>query len=397
MAMIFWGALDAASDQTMATVTRHQGSAFRQALVDLIQNVAAGIISGDPTIIAAAEAAVEQALADSNVVTSESLARASVELRDERGHVVLAVDNVSSDPRLRGSTAPSARVIPGDYLEVTDRNGYVVYRAGTGGGSDDGTAFRETHIIPVVGQSNAWGRGDPIAPGTNDVHPQVFTIPQQGASTGMVIPAVDPLAHPFSGISTGMRGFAVRFARLYANAHPGVRVVLVPSATGTTGFFGGNSSYTWAPSRVGESGVTNLYADAIARVNSAVSAFPGIVRVPVILWHQGESDAADNVTATNYRTEFENLIAGMRAGITGAADAVFLVGQMAAEFRSDASGAAAIDGVHSATPGRVTRTGFAPAPPVGNTKADRIHFNGAGQWQLAASYWDAYDQALYNL
>lgn len=69
MAMILWGTLDAASDQTMATITRTSSSQFRAALLDLLENVAAGIIANDPTIVEAAERAVEQALLDADVLT----------------------------------------------------------------------------------------------------------------------------------------------------------------------------------------------------------------------------------------------------------------------------------------------------------------------------------------
>ena len=62
MALIYWGEVDAASDMTMTTVTNTPSSSFRAALIDLLEEVAAGVIADNPTIIAAAEAAVANAL-----------------------------------------------------------------------------------------------------------------------------------------------------------------------------------------------------------------------------------------------------------------------------------------------------------------------------------------------
>ena len=72
MALIYWGQVDAASDITMSTIVDTSGTRTRQSIIDLISPVAAGIIAGNPTIIAAAEeaarVAVAGALAAENVV-----------------------------------------------------------------------------------------------------------------------------------------------------------------------------------------------------------------------------------------------------------------------------------------------------------------------------------------
>lgn len=62
MALIYWGEVDAASDTTMAFTVNTVGTLTRQSIIDLITPIAAGIIAGNPTIIAAAEAAVANAL-----------------------------------------------------------------------------------------------------------------------------------------------------------------------------------------------------------------------------------------------------------------------------------------------------------------------------------------------
>lgn len=397
MAMILWGTLDAASDQTMAAVTRRAGSEFRAALTELIQNVAAGIIANDPTIIEAAEAAVAQALADAHVVTTKTVTQSTIDFRDANGMPVLTVENVAGRPRLKGSMAPDAEYIPGDTIEVVDRNGMVVWR---GLGSSDSTsgAFRETHMIPIMGQSNACGvLASPIAPGTNDPVPNLFAVSGTGATA--LFKAVDPLPFPFATYP-GTRGFAVAFARRYALENPDVRVVLVPTAVSGSGFrYSSVSTHTWAPAREGEAGTINLYRQAINLVTQAAGLVSGPVKVPVILWHQMESDAVGETTAAQYAADLADLIAGCRAEMPGATDAIFLVGQTAWEFRNVRKPGtyAAIDSVLRALPDNTRRTGFAPAPGEGYCNPDYTHFTGHGQWLLHDAYWTAYESARYNL
>ena len=56
------GVIRVATDVSMTTVLSNPSSQFRGALIDLLEQVAAGIIANDPTIIAAAENAVADAL-----------------------------------------------------------------------------------------------------------------------------------------------------------------------------------------------------------------------------------------------------------------------------------------------------------------------------------------------
>lgn len=56
------GVIRVATDVSMATVLSNPASQFRSDLIDLLEQVAAGIIADSPTIIAAAEAAIANAL-----------------------------------------------------------------------------------------------------------------------------------------------------------------------------------------------------------------------------------------------------------------------------------------------------------------------------------------------
>ena len=63
------GVIRVATDVSMTTVLSNPSSQFRGALIDLLEQVAAGIIANDPTIIAAAEAQVTAALSSKLALT----------------------------------------------------------------------------------------------------------------------------------------------------------------------------------------------------------------------------------------------------------------------------------------------------------------------------------------
>lgn len=177
MAMILWGTLDAASDQTMATVTRHVGSEFREAVVELIGDVAAGIIADDPTLIAAAEAALEDAIPRMGIVDGEAVweipvgegddvawglidhaeKRMPIEI-DKAGHWSQhARDLIVEDTASRMGPAIGISTWPGELYgiggEITDNTDKVLMRWDT----------RGRQVFPVTGDANTGGGGGQAA------------------------------------------------------------------------------------------------------------------------------------------------------------------------------------------------------------------------------------------
>lgn len=73
MALILIGSVNAATDATMATITNRPSSLFRGALEDLIAAVASAIIAANPTLIAAAEAALSDAMDDWGIYVTEAM------------------------------------------------------------------------------------------------------------------------------------------------------------------------------------------------------------------------------------------------------------------------------------------------------------------------------------
>ncbi|MGO1317448.1 sialate O-acetylesterase [Microbacterium gubbeenense] len=353
--------------------------------------------------------AVEEYVSGLNLVTANDVPQTGVSIVDENEVPLVTVMSPQDRPYLKGSSPVDAIETPGDSLTVIDENGVPIFEIdpSSGGGGDTGT-FTKTWLIPVCGQSNAMGiLASPTADQTNEPLSNLFAVPQSGALAGTVQPAREPLAHSKGTAGPGTRGFAVAFGRWLALQNPDVRVVLVPVAVSGTGlyFTGGNGTeYTWAPDMEGEpGGGISLYREAIQKTNAVAAMFTN-VSVPVVLWHQGESDAVGNITTAGYTGDATHgllgLIDGFRSGMTGAsADTIFIAGQQAWEFRNvrQPGTYAQIDAALASLPSKRSRTGFATAPGQGYCNPDNTHFTGHGQWLLAQSYITAYETALYNL
>jgi hypothetical protein len=236
-------------------------------------------------------------------------------------------------------------------------------------------------VVPILGQSNAFGMGLPLDPtGLDRPHPMVHQWAMSGPSKGSVVLGVDPLFHE---IPCKRVGFGVTFAKRLAD-DAGRAVLLVPGARGDTSFTPKNG-YTWDGNDT--STRVNLYRQAVAAIDAALARYPGS-QVAAILWHQGETDVP-LMSAPAYQEKLDTLIDALRERY--GADTPFLLGQMVPEemerSHKDYSG---IDAVHQDTPNRRHRTAFVDGPGSSfNSDADR-HYSAAGQRELAERMWLAY-------
>lgn len=357
------GALQAAVDAASAYVT---AGGFVSAELTTADRFEIGVEGGTTLSVGDLEGAPY--FTNAPGVQAEKISRDSLEWWEE-GRLLAAIDDLSGTPHLR--------------------NGATGANAG----------FTETHFIILAGQSNAVGSSSPAPVGTNNPLPNLFTVPQRGVGAGVEVQAVQPLQHPYSDANSSTVAHGWTVARRYALDNPGVKVVVLPMANSGTGFFLDSTGYTWAPSRVGEAGIQNLYSLTISKSNTAIAQYRGVRRVAMILWHQGEADAVGETTRAAYEAELDALIAGFRANITGATDAPFIIGQLGWEFRNTrAPGThAQIDAAHKGTPARVKRTAFAPAPGEGFMRTDNTHFTARGQSLLAQSILNVLPDAHFNL
>lgn len=236
-------------------------------------------------------------------------------------------------------------------------------------------------VVPILGQSNAFGMGLGLDPeGLDRAHPAVHQWAMSGPSKGTAVLGVDPLFHE---IPAGRVGFGVTFAKRLADA-TSRSVLLIPGARGDTSFTPKNG-YTWD----GEDRSTrvNLYRQAVAAIDAALARYPGS-EVAAVLWHQGETDVP-LMSPTAYQGKLDGLIVDLR--MRYGADTPIVLGQMVPE-EMERSGKPydGIDAVHRDTPNRLHRTVFVPGPRSAfNSETDR-HYSAAGLRELADRMWSAY-------
>jgi hypothetical protein len=236
-------------------------------------------------------------------------------------------------------------------------------------------------IVPVLGQSNAFGMGLGLdLDGLDAPHPRVHQWAMCGPSKGTAILAVDPLLHetPSKGV-----GFAMTFAKQLAD-ETGRTVLLIPGARGDTSFTPKNG-YTWDPADTKTR--VNLYRRAVAAIDSAMTQYPGS-EVAVVLWHQGETDVP-LMSGAGYQVKLDSLIADLRTRY-GAQLPVMLGQMVPEEMELSHKDYSAVNAVHVDTPNRLPRTAFIPGSRnCINGGADR-HYNGAGQRKMGHDMWVTY-------
>lgn len=238
-------------------------------------------------------------------------------------------------------------------------------------------------IVPVLGQSNAFGMGLGLdLSGPDRPHPRVHQWAMCGPSAGKAVLAVDPLIHEIPGKGVG---FGLTFAKHLAD-ETGRTVLLIPGARGDTSFTPKNG-YTWDPADTRTR--VNLYRRGVSAIDKALAAYPGS-EVAAVLWHQGESDVP-LTSGPVYRAKLDSLIADLR--IRYGTDLPMLLGGMAPE-EMELSGRdyPKIHAVHVDTPARIPGTAFIPGPRNCVNSATDRHYNAAGMRQMGHDMWTKFRQ-----
>lgn len=236
-------------------------------------------------------------------------------------------------------------------------------------------------VVPILGQSNAFGMGKGIdLDGLDRPHPRVHQYAMCGRSKGSIVGAVDPLLHelPAYGVSFGMT-----FAKALAD-ETGRFVLLVPGARGDTAFAPKNG-YTWDPDDTKTK--INLYRNGVRAIDDVLSQCPGS-KVAAVLWHQGESDVP-LTSGPMYQAKLDSVIDDLRARY--GARIPFLLGQMVPEeMELSHKDYSVIDAIHADAPNRRKHTAFVPGERgYINGGADR-HYNAVGQRAMGGAMWTAF-------
>lgn len=181
------------------------------------------------------------------------------------------------------------------------------------------------------------------------------------------------------------------FAREYAHLYPGRRVLVVPTAVGSTGFTTTSlssppSGYTYTADPTKGTWDRTLTADPVnhaltmfARAQAALSASPAGSRFVAVLWSQGESDRGA-LTEGAYVTKLDDLIAATRTTL-GVADLPWIIGDFVPEM-VDTDGVRGTSEIMTAligTPARNARCAFVPGPRGYPDPPNNIHWNPVGQ------------------
>lgn len=246
--------------------------------------------------------------------------------------------------------------------------------------------------VLLLGQSNMVGNGaGSVAANIDITDPRIWAYAPGGTYAGQIVQASDPLTHR-SG-AANVIGPGLPFARWLIDTMPGNRrVLLIPAAYNDTAF--GSGTPRWDPTTAWPNDSANLFNLAIGQAQDAIAAAPN-TRLTAALWIQGESDVLAGMGAATYRTYLEQLIDGLRSRLS-LPNLPFVIGSMAPEFTSaNGSAAAAIDGVHQATPTRKRYTAYV-AGPTGMIAGDVLHYTAAGARELGRRLVGGLAQAKAN-
>jgi hypothetical protein len=269
-------------------------------------------------------------------------------------------------------------------------------------------------VVMIMGQSNAQGGGLGYDPAIDVTVPGLYQLAGSGSNKGKIVPASDSLNHVTTWMSDGAPrvGPGMEFGRNLIAANPNRKVLLVPTAQGSTALLKAPydptnpQTYIWNPTPDGadEMKLENLYTRAQSQLDIAL-ATPGS-RLVAVIWAQGETDTgiisrlpANEQTAAKaiYQTRLLEVIDGMNARHP---DVPFLIGGMVPEWVAETKNGQGfptrkmINQVHQSI-GTIRKnvTFVAGQPGAHNTEnlaEELLHYSAAGARQMGDKYYAAY-------
>lgn len=221
------------------------------------------------------------------------------------------------------------------------------------------------HSFLLIGQSNMAGRGV-IGSVPNIENDRIFVL-RNARWQPMFFP-VNP-DRPFSGLN-----LAESFADAYTRDHPDAEVGLIPCADG------GTALSQWMPG-------TLLYdhAVAIARLAMRTSVLRGI------LWHQGETDCAPELSAT-YEARLGQMLRTLRRDLGAEKTPILLgaLGDYLAEYDENTRAYyPVVNRALEAVANAEQPAAFVPAHGLGS-KPDHLHFDAPALRQFGLRYYEAF-------
>lgn len=175
---------------------------------------------------------------------------------------------------------------------------------------DNKTKKDQFDLYILMGQSNMAGRGE-LTDSMKSMHNEnvlMLTRDLKWVIAGNPIHFDKPSV---AGVGPGLS-----FGMAMSDAHPGVKIGLIPCAVG------GTSIDKWQPGAFDSSTSTHPYDDAVLRIAAAMK----YGKVKGVLWLQGESDS-NEISAPKYLEKFKVLIQRVRE-LTGDKNLPVVAGEL---------------------------------------------------------------------
>lgn len=372
----------------------------------LVPGVVSDALAENPTITAAALAAVDTAAVGLNLVVATDprlpLAgddQAVLQVRDKAGNAALRIESTGSTKI--GATELKPDTIYNAGLRVYDTDDQLAFAV-----NPDGTTFvgdfstdsdvlspDVVHVLIGAGQSNMAGAALPVGAETDPPHSRIFMWRQSSAD---IATATVPLALT-TGSTSGLSPLTVMAREWIQRIPPKDVVLLVQGAQGGSQLntaTATNSAGVWNVAYTGAS--TNLYALLKSATTSALAAaaakWPGAtIQVAGLWWHQGEANLG--TPYADYTGWLDAIITDFRTHVSHA-DLPVVVGGLVPEYQPSYT---APRDSHVDTPKRVVRTGFAEGVANGGGyDTDLVHYAREGCIEMGKRMLRAYDRALLN-
>lgn len=227
------------------------------------------------------------------------------------------------------------------------------------------------HMFLLVGQSNMAGRGQ-VTDEDRQPHPRVVVLTKQGKWA----PAVDPLHFDKPGVvGVGVgKSFGIRIAA----EDPEITIGLIPCAAG------GSPIASWEPGGYHGQTKSHPWDDAMDR--AAIAMKDGTLKG--ILWHQGESDAKEGLSAS-YENKLHVMIHRFRTELQ-VVNIPFIAGQLGQfqerpwnDFKRQ------VDMAQRRLPNQIANTAFVDSDGLSH-KGDQVHFDATSYRRMGLRYAEAY-------
>ncbi len=266
------------------------------------------------------------------------------------------------------------------------------------------------HIVGIAGQSNNRGAWGPINRVEDIPDSRIAQLARTyNSTTGVVIEnssgaitiAEHPLQNRWRDTATPPTEDSVGPGMAYAKALLATLptdegVLLVPCAHGGAYIMPQppmSNDITWHPTPTG--GRSNApYTDFVARMNRMITELGVSAELHSIIWHQGESEAAQaTMSQATHATNLNAVLSGFRSSITGAAYVPIILGELGTFLSAGTyPNATNVNAAIIDTPNRLLHTAVASSSGL-TDGGDGLHFNAASARLLGELYYTTYESS----